>query len=406
MMKKLLQINTVVNTTSTGRIAEDIGNIAMQNGWESHIAFGRNEQKSNSTKIKIGNRYDFIWHGLATRLFDKHGFASKNATKDLVRQIYNLQPDIIHLHNLHGYYLNIEVLFSFLAHMNIPVVWTLHDCWPFTGHCTHFSFINCNKWRTHCSHCPQKKEYPASFFKDNSYNNFERKRQLFTLPKNMTLIPASYWLEEILKESFFKGYPMEVIHNGIDTDVFKPTKYDYIINKLNLRNHFIILGVANIWINRKGIDDFIKLSEELSENDRIILVGLNKKQIKNLPANIIGLERTESIAELAALYSGANLFVNPTWEDNFPTTNLEAMACGTPVVTYKTGGSPESITPETGFIIEQGDIKGLIQTIHSIKERGKEYYQEACRRRAVEHYNKKDKFKDYITLYNRILNWQ
>lgn len=402
--RKLLQINTVINSGSTGRIAEEIGQIAIQNEWKSFIAFGRNERQSESQKIKIGNNLDIKLHGLRTRFLDQHGFGSRKATQNFIKIIDSINPDIIHLHNLHGYYLNIDVFFNYLATRNHPIVWTLHDCWPITGHCPYFTYVDCDKWKTHCSHCPQKNKYPASLYIDNSYNNFDKKRQLFTLPKDMILVPVSKWLEGIVKDSFLSVYSTEVIHNGIDLDIFKPTQNQVLSKKYKHDNHFIILGVANVWEDRKGLRDFIELALKLPSNFRIILVGLNKKQIKNLPPNIYGVERTENVSELAALYTLANVFVNPTWEDNFPTTHLEAMACGTPVITYNTGGSPESITPETGFVIEKGNIDKMIQSILYIKLQGENYYQEACRKLVSNNYYKNNQFNKYISLYNKMLN--
>lgn len=336
---KLLQINSVVNSGSTGRIAEEIGITAMQAGWISYIAFGRNNRPSKSNKIKIGTELDVKWHGVITRLFDRHAMASCGATKKLVKKIEEIQPDIIHLHNIHGYYLNIKILFDYLAKIDIPVVWTLHDCWTFTGHCSHFSFVGCDKWKTQCNKCQHKIEYPASYGLNNSYNNFQLKRKLFTSVKNMTLVPVSSWLNGLLQESFLKIYPSQVIHNGIDLNTFKPINAKSVKDKYNLFDKFVLLGVANDWTRKKGLDDFIKLNSLLIANEVIVLVGLTKKQTKLLPKNIVGIRHTESVKELASLYSCADIFINLTYQDSFSTTNLEALASGTPVITYKTGGA-------------------------------------------------------------------
>lgn len=402
---RLLQINTVINSGSTGRIAEEIGLRIIEKGGESFIAFGRKtERPSKSHKIQIGNKQDIFLHGIGTRLTDRHAFFSKKATEKLILQITKANPDIIHLHNLHGYYLNIEILFNYLSNVKTPIVWTLHDCWPITGHCTHFSYINCEKWKTHCNKCPQKKEYPTSFFIDNSCDNFEKKRKLFTSVENLTIVPVSYWLADLVNESFLQKYPIQVIHNGINSGVFKPTNTHKIKEKYNLFDKFILLGVASIWDKRKGLEDFIKLSGLLKKDEALILVGLTDKQIKLLPKNIIGIKRTEDIDELAELYSCSDIFVNPTWEDNFPTTNLEALACGTPVVTYKTGGSPEAISLEAGFVVEQGDITALRKVIDKVKYNGKNLYQEACRNRALLFFKKEDRFDEYIRLYKKLIN--
>lgn len=338
-------------------------------------------------------------HGLQTRLFDRHCLASKSATKKLVSQIEKINPQIIHLHNIHGYYLNTEILFSFLKKKNMPVVWTLHDCWPITGHCVHFDFTGCEKWKTECSRCPQKTIYPASYLIDRSEKNFNQKKDLFSSLTNITLVPVSNWLENILKESFLRNTPVKVIHNGINTEIFQTIIDRTIFEKYKLADKFIILGVASIWNARKGLVDFIELSERLSSKFQIILIGLTKNQIKSLPRNMLGIEKTENVQQLVELYSGSDLFLNPTYEDNFPTTNLEAMACGTPVITYRTGGSPEAISGNTGIVVEKGDLNGIISAIGQIYEKGKSYYTNACVSRIRQFYNMEDKYQEYIELY-------
>jgi glycosyltransferase involved in cell wall biosynthesis len=364
----------------------------MASGWESYIAFGRRERKSASHKIKIGNRFGIFLHFLLTRLFDKHGFGSKTSTLRFIKKIQEIKPDIIHLHNIHGYYINIKILFNFLAKSRIPVIWTLHDCWAITGHCSYFDMIGCDRWRTECNNCPQKRNYPRSLFTDHSTSNYRQKKELFTSVKNMTIIPVSSWLGDIIKQSFLNKYPVQVIQNGIDTGLFSP------------QSGFIILGVANVWDDRKGLKDFISLNRQLDNAQyQIILVGLTGRQIRRLPKGIIGITRTESIAELAKLYSIADVFVNATYEDTFPTVNLESLACGTPVITYKTGGSIESVSEDTGRVVEKGNISALCTAIQEIAQKRKQFYSENCRKRAVSLYNKEKRFSDYIDLYNNIL---
>ena len=403
MKKKILQINSVVNTGSTGRIAEDIGKTSILAGWKSYIAYGRNNCQSKSELIKIGNKWDIKRHGFETRLFDRHGLASINATKKLIKQIDYIEPNIIQLHNLHGYYLNIEVLLRYLQSSKIPIVWTLHDCWSVTGHCSYFTYVECEKWKSQCNNCPQKKNYPASWFIDRSKKNFHLKKELFSSLTNLTLVPVSKWLSEIVKESFLQKYPTKVIHNGIDIKVFKPALGMNFRLKHNLQDKFILLGVANIWESRKGLKDFIELSKLLNNQYQIVLVGLNRKQIDQIPDNIIGIERTESVEELVELYTNSDVFVNPTYEDNFPTTNLESLSCGTPVITYKTGGSPEAIDESTGIVVEQGNINKLVNAINQIKSNGKQYYSDACVGRAHRLYKKEDRYKEYIDLYESLL---
>jgi glycosyltransferase involved in cell wall biosynthesis len=403
MIKKILQINSVINSGSTGRIAEEIGQTAIAAGWMSFIAYGRNDRPSQSELIKIGNDWDIKMHGFQTRLFDRHGLGSKSATKELIGKIKEISPDIIHLHNIHGYYLNIEILFKYLRNTNIPVVWTFHDCWPITGHCSHFTFVGCEKWKEKCFDCPQKTSYPASWFVDRSEKNFHLKKELFTSLPNLTLVPVSNWLSEILKESFLQGYPIKLIHNGINTNLFKPSSSRAFRSKHDLENKFLLLGVASVWSPRKGLKDFIELSKHLNCDYKIVLVGLSREQIEQLPDNIQGIERTESVEELAGLYATSDVYVNPTYEDNFPTTNLESLACGTPVITYKTGGSPEAIDELTGIVVEQGNIGKLIDAIDKVKDIGKQSYSEACVNRAHRLYKKEDRYQEYIELYDSLL---
>jgi len=400
---KLLQINSVLNSGSTGRIAEDIGLAVIKSGGQSIIAAGYTHRPSQSEVLSIGSTWDRKLHGLKTRLFDLHGFGSTAATKALVREIKNIQPDIIHLHNIHGYYLNVEVLFDYLKTKNIPIVWTLHDCWSFTGHCSFFDRYNCMKWETECNHCPNSKGYPESWIVDNSRNNFYRKKEIFNGVKNLTIVTPSEWLANHVKHSFLSHYPARMIHNGIDMDVFKPVEKSDCLDKYNFKGSKFVLGVASIWDRRKGLDDFIELRKWLSTDVQIALVGLTKEQIKNLPVGVIGIERTENVAELVALYSEATVFVNPTFVDNFPTTNIEALACGTPVITYRTGGSPEAIDEKTGMVVEKGDVEELAKAIRQVIEKGKAYYSPLCRERAMKLFNKIERYEDYMKLYEEVI---
>lgn len=394
---KLLQINVTANSGSTGKIAEAIGQLAISRGWESWIAYGRGTPQSESRLIRIGNDWDMRWHGVETRLFDNHGLASRHTTRKFIRQIKEINPDIIHLHNIHGYFINYPLLFRFLQEWGGPVVWTLHDCWPFTGHCAYFDMVNCNKWQNKCMNCPQRDSYPKSYI-DQSHRNFIQKKSSFNIiSPQLILVPVSNWLSGLLTKSYLCNCRIRKIHNGIDLKLFKPQSDD---NK----EKFVILGVASVWDQRKGLADFIKLSNILSDRYKIILIGLSEKQIKSLPPNIQGIRRTENINQLVELYSMADVFINPTWEDNFPTTNIEAMACGTPVITYRTGGSPEAIDSNTGIVVEQGDVQGLKKAIETIRTSSDRFTPELCRGRAEKYFNQDDRFEEYFELYEKIIN--
>lgn len=391
----IVQINTVVNSGSTGRIAEEIGLEIISQGHESLIAYGRKDRPSKSELIKIGNKKDVYLHGVRTLLFDQHGLGSYNATETLVKEIDFIKPDIIHLHNIHGYYLNYQVLFKYIKVKNIPVVWTFHDCWPFTGHCVHFEQVGCDQWKTHCEKCPLYNKYPRSFV-DRSFKNFDDKKEAFLNVENLTIITPSNWLKNLVKQSFLKDYRVETINNGIDLQSFFPPKIK--------ENERIILGVASTWSNAKGLHDFIKLRNVLDDDIKIVLIGLSESQIKSLPKNILGISRTESIEELVSWYQKATVFINPTYLDNFPTTNLEALACGTPVITYKTGGSPESINSRIGEVVEQGDISLLKDAIEKFLDNNDlQDLMNDCRNHALKFFDKDERFKEYLELYKSIV---
>ena len=407
-MRKLLQINPVLRiSTSTGRIMQEIGELAIQNGWESYIAYGKGRDGIRPCKsqiIPIGNRWDTLWHGLGTRLFDRHGLASVLATQKFVEQIEEIAPDIIHIHNIHGYFLNYQVLFEYLSTCGIPVVWTVHDCWLYTGHCYYYSYIGCNRWQTGCNHCPQKRKFPASLLFDRSIRNYADKKTAFTsMPKDkLVIVPVSEWIRSEMKHSFLRDYPFRVIHNGINLDSFEICDTQKIASKYGLAGKHVLLGVASIWSKEKGLDDFIQMARLLKDDELIVLVGIKPEERKLLPGNIFGISRTENVHELAELYSLADAFINPTWQDNYPTVNMEAIACGTPVVTYRTGGSVETITAETGCIVEQGNYKGLLEAARNIRKYNKEYWRPICRAYATKHFRKEERYADYFRLYEEL----
>lgn len=397
MSNSILLINSVVNTGSTGHIVEDLGQKILQENFKSYIAYGRKNNSSNLQTIKIGNKLSIAIHFFLTRFFDFHGLGSYFTTKKFLHKINKNLPNIIHLHNIHGYFINYKLLFKWINKNQIPVVWTLHDCWSFTGHCAYYISSKCIKWETNCINCPNKLSYPKTFLFSNSKKNYLTKKRYFTLPQNMVIVTPSMWLNNEVKKSFLSKYQTITINNGIDLSVFKPYK-------IHQNNEFIILGVANIWDERKGLNDFIQLSSLLHENEKIVLIGIKENQKKLIPQGIKCLERTENQKELAMYYSKAIAFLNLTYEDNFPTTNLESLACGTPIITYNTGGSPESIDSDTGFIVNQGDLNCIRSSLDLIEKNGKEYYIEKCYQRAKILFDKENCYKQYISLYKTILH--
>lgn len=401
-MPKILQINVTANWGSHGKIVELIGQKAISHGWESYIAYGRNVNPSQSHLIKIGTKMDFYLHILGSRIFGRHGLFSTRATKNLVRTIDEMiKPDVIHIHNIHGYYLNYKVLLEYLSSKQYPVIITMHDCWTFTGHCAHFVGNNCYKWQTCCQGCPAIKRYPSSII-DSTKRNYDLKRYLFKSISNLTMVPVSYWISDFIPKSILKGTKVRTIHNGVDIETFKPKNdADEIKDRYNIpKEKFIILGVANIWVEHRGLKEFYKVQQMLGDDFVTILVGMRGE--KKLPKGFVGIKRTDSASELASLYSVADVYMNPTWSDTFPTTNLEALACGTPVITFRTGGSPEAVDSKTGVVVEQGDVKGLIAAILNMKNNP--LSSADCRKRAEEHFDKDKCFEKYFELYESVLN--
>lgn len=402
---KILQINSVLNTGSTGHIAEDIGRLIIQHNWTSYIAYGRKAFPSTSNVIRIGTKIGILYHVGMTRIFDNHGLLSVIATLNFINKINKIKPDIIHLHNIHGYYLNYKILFKYLAKSGIPVVWTMHDCWALTGHCSYYTFVKCEQWQTAegCKRCSQKRSYPKSIIFSNATRNFKNKKKYFNLlqERQLTIVAPSQWLCNEVTKSYLGHYRHIVINNGIDLSIFKP-----ILSKNVFFAKKVVLGVASVWDERKGLDDFIKLSFLLEDDEEILLVGLSDKQIKTLPKdrNIRGLSRTENQQQLAELYSNSVVFVNPTYEDTFPTTNIESLACGTPVITYNTGGSPEIIDGKTGFVVDRGNINKIYECIKTIMKEGREKYINNCVERTRCFFNKENNFEKYISLYQEINN--
>lgn len=364
---KYLFINVVAGSGSTGRIAAEQCRKLQAQGHECVLAYGRWESNCEGVKThRIGTSLDYRVHGLLTRLFDLHGFGSKHATRKFLCWVKEYDPDVIWLHNIHGYYLNIELLFDYLKTCGKTIRWTLHDCWAFTGHCSHFSYVGCEQWKTECSKCAQLKEYPKCIGISNVHRNFIRKKQAFTGVPKLKLITPSQWLADRVKQSFLKEYPVDVIHNKIDTSVFKPTPSNF-REKYGLQNKIIILGVANVWNERKGLSVFEMLASHLDEHFALVMVGLTSHQRKQLPTRILRLKRTENTRELAEIYTAADLFVNPSVEETFGMTTAEALACGTQVIVYR-GTACEEIVREMGGIAVEQSESAMIESIVSVTE--------------------------------------
>lgn len=402
-MPKIFYISGAINFGAPGRIVEQIGLLAQKHGYEVLVAHSsRNENPTQLPHFAITTKYQEVFHAIGAKFLDLHGLLNTKQTKVLVERIKEFKPDIIHLHNIHGYFCNFKILFEYLDSIDTPVVWTMHDCWPFTGRCFHFVGVNCYKWKTGCYDCKAETGYTVSKYVDRSKSLYALKKRLFSSVKNLIIVPVSDWLAAFLKDSFLKNHSIHTIHNGVDLEKFRPMDGNHLRKKHKIEGKFVLLGVASPWNTRKGLDDFFKLNEMLPHDGfTIILVGLKPEQVKKLPEGIIGITRTENQQELAEYYSMADCFVNLTYLDTFPTVNLEALACGTPVLTYQTGGSPEAIDEQTGVVVEQGDLKQVVSALYSMK--CKPLSSDLCRKRAEKYFDKNKCFEEYINLYDSLI---
>jgi len=390
---KVLQINATCGAGSTGKICVAVSNLLTARGVENYILYSHGSS-THPAGIKYGSKSYYKLGALCSRILGNYGFNSRIATKKLISEIKRISPDIIHLHNIHSHNAHLGMLFSYLRKSGIKLYWTFHDCWALTGYCPHFDMVGCDKWKSGCHSCPQRRCY--SWFFDRSAELYERKKELFS-GLDLTIVTPSQWLADIVKESFLGEYPVKVINNGINLDVFKPTESDF-RERYGLRDKKIVLGVAFGWGERKGLDVLVELSKRLGDEYKIVLVGTNDEVDKQLPDNIISIHRTANQRELAEIYTAADVFANPTREENFPTVNMEAIACGTPVVTFRTGGSPEMLDSFTGSVVDKNDVDTMEREI--IRMSGASRFKEACVA-SCSAFEEKNRFEEYIKLYGR-----
>lgn len=368
---RVFMINSVCGVGSTGRIVTDLCDILKKEGNQVKVAYGIGEASRIAIEdtVRINNKAGYYIHNTISRLTDRAGFFSFRATRKLISEIKRFDPDLIHLHNLHGYYLNIRGLFEFLKNAGIPVIWTLHDCWAMTGHCAHFSYIHCEKWKDKCHHCPQKNAYPKSYGIDRSARNYQEKRELFTAVPNMTLVTPSNWLADVVKESYLNKYEVYVIPNGIDINIFnrKNSNFKEVNNMVEKK---MVLAVSNVWIEKKGMSDIYKLSQMLdTERYQVVMVGLTSEQIAAVPETVLPVQRTASIEELVKLYSAADVFINPSYEETMGLVTAEAMACGTPCVVYNQTAVPEAVAETGGIVVRAGDVEAMCKAVKEIGEK-------------------------------------
>ncbi len=424
---KIVIVNTFCNRGSVGRICADLYGELKKAGDMPYLAVGRGTFPEGAEGMSIGSTPDFLMHVGKNFFRGGAGFGSAGATKRFIKWLEKISPDVIHLHNIHGFYLHTQLLFEYLKTTDIRVIWTLHDCWSFTGHCAYFDYVQpwakeekarsksedidlekvtCKRWIDGCHDCPiHRSAYPYALFCDNTVKNYERKKAAYTGVKDLTIVTPSRWLAGYVRQSYLKEYPTVVIPNGIDLDAFRPfSEKEQKLREKQYKGykHRRILGVANQWEERKGLEYFERLASILPVNYTIELVGLSRPQAelykrKYKNGRIMPITKTGSTKALAALYRGADVYVNATLEDNFPTTNIEALACGTPVVTFDTGGSSESLDDSCGIVVPKGDFNALLSAVESVCE-NRPFSPADCRRRALK-YDKTLATAEYIRMY-------
>ena len=394
---KVVEINSGIHG-STGTIMLSIANLVRADGEEAYTFSAPKSENAPTGHAFFGGKVENMIHRGMSVLSGISGKGSAIGTRSLLRKIDAIQPDILHLHNLHGWYIDLPMLFEYIKKNTIRTVWTLHDCWGFTAQCSHFTMEKCEKWKTGCHDCPRYRIYPYTWV-DRTRKMWQLKKDWFSGVKNMVIVTPSEWLANLVRQSFLREYEVKVIHNGIDLGIFKPT-YGNFRKKYGLEGKKIVLGVASGWSERKGLDVLVQLSETLPEEYKVVIVGTTEEVDRKLPPNILSIHRTHNQKELAELYTAADVFANPTREENFPTVNIEALACGTPVVTFNTGGSPEIADEHTGSVVAYGDVSGMRNEIIRVCT-GKEYTASSCIERA-KLFSADSIYREYIALYNEL----
>jgi len=399
---RIFQLNTFCGVKSTGRIALEIARLVEVDGGACKIGYGVPgvPPEAEPYAFRIGTPIERKLHGAMRKLMDAEGYGSYFATRALIRELEGFRPDLIHLHNLHGCYLHLPTLFAYLKSARLPVVWTLHDCWPFTGHCAYFDYCGCDSWKTECKSCPQQRSYPICIGLDGSSRNYRMKKRLFAPLERLTFVAPCEWMKQPLSRSFLQTHPVRVIYNGVNRSDFHPVQSD-LRQRYELGNRRVVLAVASEWDERKGLNFLIEAAGRMGEGYRFVVIGLSEAQIRELPKGMIGIAHTESLEELASWYTTADCFANPTMEDNMPMVNLEALACGTPIAVFRTGGCPEALTPECGVVVPKGNVEALCEGIRTLcgEKPGRT---QACLRRA-EAFDAQNTFQAYLSLYKELL---
>ncbi len=394
---KVAQINVTCGKGSTGKICYGISRVLTDLGIENRVYYSAGfSDYSNS--VRYMSKAQIKTGALMSRIFGNWGFNSVIATARLIGQLKAFDPDIVHMHNMHGHNCNLSMLFGYLKKTKTKVVWTFHDCWAYTGYCMHYDMIGCLGWQKECGNCPQKREYSWLF--DKSKKLLKKKKKLLE-ELDLTVVTPSRWLANEVRSSFLNNKPIKVIPNGIDLSVFTAEQGSF-REQYGLEDKYIVLGVAFDWSERKGIDVFLRLSQTLPSDYQIVLVGTNAEIDKSLTDNIISIHRTQNQQELAGIYAAADVFVNPTREENYPTVNMEALASGTPVLTFRTGGSPEMVDDTCGVTVKKNDVDSLEREI--IRACSERLYDRSSCLKKSRSFDMHERFRDYVELYEGVLN--
>lgn len=398
---RIIQLNTFCGIKSTGRICTEIAKLVETDGGECLIGYGAGmvPREDERFALRIGNPLERKLYSATRKLLDCEGYGSHAGTHQLIQALKAFQPELIHLHNLHGCYLNLKILFDYLRESGLPVLWTLHDCWPFTGHCAYFDYVGCERWHTGCHDCPQLRSYPICYGLDGSKRNYAFKKALFTSLDNLHFVAPCNWMRKPLSRSFLAHYPVSTIYNGVDLEHFRPTQSD-LRQRYGLEDRRVVLAVASDWDERKGLRFLESAAQKLGEGYRFVVIGLSAAQINALPVGMLGIGQTADVGELAAWYTTADCFANASMEDNMPMVNLEALACGTPVAMFHTGGCPEAINDQCGLVVKQGDAEGLANAVHILCQ-SKAERRMACLERAAQ-FDSRQTFKSYVELYKEL----
>jgi glycosyltransferase involved in cell wall biosynthesis len=400
---KILQINLVNGSKSTGRTTIELTDYLNSNGHQAYVAcsFGLGKDYEYQIGTSIGKRL----HSLFSRIFGNQGYYSKFSTSKLIKYIDELKPDVVHLRNLHGNYINLNILFDYISRKNLPTVITLHDTWFYTGKCCFYTEANCFKWQKECGNCPQLRRDNPSWFVDKTKSNLlDKKNWLKNIPR-LAVIGVSDWITDESRKSILKSANIIYrIYNWIDLDEFQPVESFGLRSSLGLEEQFIIIGVASKWGERKGLSSFIELSQMISDKMKIILIGKIEDKF-TLPSNIISIPETHSKKELAQYYSLADVFITFSKEESFGKVTAEALACGTPAIVYDSTANSEIVSEECGYVVDSGNIKKVVEKIKEIELRGKKVYSDNCRKFVTKNFNKEDRIKDYLEIYNKIINY-